>query len=113
MRGQCSKGTIIEADGSLYPCDFYVIDEWKIGNITNESFEELIVHPKMDEFVEISKNINDECKSCEFFYLCRSGCRRHKEGSESDEALTNIFCESYKMFYKHAANKLVEISRKI
>ena len=23
----------MEADGTVYPCDFYVLDEWKLGNI--------------------------------------------------------------------------------
>ena len=45
MVGQCSRGTVFEADGSMYPCDFYVVDEWKIGNIMESSFEEMISHP--------------------------------------------------------------------
>lgn len=111
MVGQCSRGTIIEADGSSYPCDFYVVDEWKMGNIVMSGFDELIYNTKMDEFVRESKKINDECKSCEYFSLCRGGCRRHKENSVSEDALTNMFCESYKIFYKHAIEKLVYIAR--
>jgi len=113
MRGECAKGTIIEADGSLYPCDFYVVDEWKIGNVMNESFEELISNPQMDKFVQISRNINPECKTCEYYMLCRGGCKRHKEHSINDDVLSNIFCESYKMFYKHAYDKLVYVARMV
>ena len=111
MMGVCSKGTIIEADGSLYPCDFYVIDKWRIGSVLDESFEELIANPKMDEFVETSKNIDEECKTCRHYMLCRSGCRRHKEHCGDGEDLKNIFCESYKLFYDYAENKLKHIAR--
>ena len=38
MRGQCSIQHVVEADGSIYPCDFYVLDQWKLGNIREEEF---------------------------------------------------------------------------
>jgi len=113
MKGECTKGTVIEADGSMYPCDFYVLDEWRMGNLMSENFEELLSKPKMDEFVEISRNINPECKECEYYMLCRGGCRRHKEKSPDSDALTNMFCQSYKMFYKHAIDKLKYIAQNV
>ena len=33
MRGTCSCQFVFEADGSYYPCDFYVTEKWKLGNI--------------------------------------------------------------------------------
>lgn len=111
MQGQCSKGTVIEADGGLYPCDFYVVDKWRIGNILDESFEELIHKDRMNEFVDTSKNIAPKCKACKFFSLCRGGCRRHKEHCEEGKPLDNIFCESYKMFYASALNRLIHVSK--
>ena len=29
--GTCAKEYVVEADGSVYPCDFYVLDEWRPG----------------------------------------------------------------------------------
>lgn len=111
MVGQCSRGTIIEADGSLYPCDFYVTDEWKIGSLLESSFDELINKTKMDMFVAQSTKIDMECRTCEYFSLCRGGCRRHKENSIDRNVLTNMFCESYKMFYAHSYDKLMYIAK--
>ena len=31
--GSCGHYLTVEGDGSLYPCDFYVLDEWKLGNL--------------------------------------------------------------------------------
>ena len=39
QRGVCSFQNIVEADGSVYPCDFYVLDEYRIGNLNEDSFE--------------------------------------------------------------------------
>ena len=33
MQGICSQQHVIEADGSAYPCDFYVLDRYKLGNV--------------------------------------------------------------------------------
>ena len=111
MVGMCSRGTVLEADGSLYPCDFYVVDEWKIGSILNSGFDELIHSEKMDDFVEQSTNIDIQCRECEYYSLCRGGCRRHKENSIDRDALKNLFCDSYKAFYKHAYDKLMFVAR--
>ena len=30
--GICGSYLVVEGDGSLYPCDFFVLDEWRLGN---------------------------------------------------------------------------------
>jgi len=110
MMGLCSKGTVIEADGSLYPCDFYVLDEWFIGSIMKESFEVLIADPKMDEFVQVSKNITPNCKACEYYFLCRGGCRRDREPYKEGDFLVNKYCKVYKTFYIYAMDQIRTIS---
>lgn len=32
---------VIEADGSVYPCDFYVLDEYRMGYIQEQTLREL------------------------------------------------------------------------
>ncbi len=39
--GMCGGYFAVEADGSVYPCDFYVLDNWKLGNLRDDSFEKL------------------------------------------------------------------------
>jgi sulfatase maturation enzyme AslB (radical SAM superfamily) len=39
--GQCQAQYIIEADGSVYPCDFYVLDEYNAGNVTRQTLREI------------------------------------------------------------------------
>ncbi|MBO7324070.1 MAG: SPASM domain-containing protein, partial [Bacteroidales bacterium] len=50
MRGFCGPQWVIEADGSTDPCDFYVLDEWKLGNITIDTFEEMEQSIQYDEY---------------------------------------------------------------
>ena len=34
--GSCQTQIVVEADGGVYPCDFYVLDEWRVGNLCQE-----------------------------------------------------------------------------
>ena len=113
LTGQCARGTVFEADGSMYPCDFYVMDEWRLGNILEEDFDVILSKQRADEFVSSSRNIAEECKTCKFRACCRSGCRRHKEPCIPGQPLKNYFCEAYKMFFAYALPDLKEIASRI
>ena len=41
MLGSCNMQFVVEADGSVYPCDFYVLDEYCCGNVVEHSVEEI------------------------------------------------------------------------
>lgn len=84
QRGVCSFQNIVEADGSVYPCDFYVLDEYRIGNLNEDSFETIHERRLKQGFVEASCNHTEECRACPYFMICRGGCRRHREQPEAD-----------------------------
>lgn len=109
QRGICSFQNIVEADGSVYPCDFYVLDEYCLGNLRTDSFQVIEQRRRELMFVENSINHTEKCRSCSYFMICRGGCRRHREqpGTEYGE---NYFCESYKMFFDTCLPRMKEIA---
>lgn len=111
MRGQCSSNTVVEADGSVFPCDFYVIDEWNLGNIKDISLAELHQADKMLEFIDISKQADPKCKSCEFQRICRGGCRRYRDPQLDNSLRGNVLCEGLYRFYTECTDELVKMSR--
>ncbi|MHB8129095.1 MAG: anaerobic sulfatase maturase [Mobilitalea sp.] len=110
MNGQCSVNPVIEGDGAVYPCDFYVLDEWCLGNINEHGFEELKTHSAGQHFVDSSLQKEEECLSCEFLTICRTGCRRHKEPRIDAKPAMNYFCSSYKKFYLYTLPRFKEIA---
>ncbi len=112
QRGVCSFQNVVEADGSVYPCDFYVLDGYCLGNLNQDSFEVIERRRKKSGFVENSLNHSEACRSCRFFAVCRGGCRRHREqpGTEKGE---NYFCESFRMFFEACLPRLQEIAARI
>ncbi len=95
MSGRCGQYFLCEADGGVYPCDFYVLDEWLMGNINETSFARMAKSDTMQRFLEEGSSFSDTCKGCKYFALCFGGCRRDREPSLDK----NRFCESYKYFF--------------
>lgn len=91
VAGHCSHQFVVEGNGNVYPCDFYCIDEYLLGNINNSNFERL-AHSKLAiDFIKESFNIPEKCKSCEFYGMCRAGgCKRNREYD---------YCTAYKSFF--------------
>jgi len=112
--GFCSGQFVIESDGSVYPCDFYCVDNWKTGSILDMSFEELYNSPNMRKFREtsvIDPADGGKCKSCRFYYLCRGGCRRDRDNKKDGRAGNNIYCGALYNFYSFAEPYLKDIAK--
>ena len=109
MRGVCGKQWVFEADGSVYPCDFYALDQWRLGNIQENSFEEMDEKRDGLGFIQWSMRQQEDCQKCRWFGLCRNGCRRNREPVTAEHTNRNYFCKSYQMFFEYAYPRLEEI----
>ena len=110
MNGTCALTLVCEADGSAYPCDFYVLDEWRIGNIRDCSVEELFETENARRFLERSLQVNEKCRSCKYFGICRGGCARYREKSGENILGPNKYCESYMDFFDSAMPKIMKMA---
>ena len=77
LYGHCGIQFIIEANGDVFPCDFYCLDEWKLGNINEMSVREIATCARAKKFIEESLPVRPECKSCNYYKLCFGGCKRY------------------------------------
>ena len=112
MSGRCFVNLIVEADGSVYPCDFYVLDKWKLGSILTDPIPELLRSETARRFVETSTPIEEKCRSCPCLPICRGGCRRHRETADGGVGL-NRYCEAYQAFFRDNQTQLLELARRI
>lgn len=109
MNGRCSVNPVIEADGSVYPCDFYVLDQWNLGNINKDDFNQIINSKTAEKFIEISNSLPSKCLKCHYLPICRGGCRRYKEPIINDSMKHNYFCAAYKKFYEYSLPRFENI----
>ncbi|MFI3169098.1 MAG: SPASM domain-containing protein [Faecalibacterium sp.] len=93
--GHCNIQLIVEANGSVYPCDFYVLDEWKLGNIYQDTLESLKSCDKGKAFLQRSRTDGLICKTCKYRNFCGGGCPRMEHAMHLTAEKT--FC-GYKSF---------------
>lgn len=105
MNGCCNCYFVVEGDGSVYPCDFYCMDEWKLGTV-NDGFVQMKTSEKVKAFVEASRPVCAACQECPHFSLCRGGCRRWREPFVDGKPGLNQLCSAYRMFFAHAAERM-------
>jgi uncharacterized protein len=73
------------------------------------TIKDMLISPAAKKFVAESKlNTDDECKSCKWIDLCRTGCRRYKEPLP-ETAGKNFFCNAYKIFFDYTIERLLTI----
>lgn len=109
MGGRCSVQYVVEADGGVYPCDFYALDEWRLGNIRRQSYEELDKRREELAFIEPSALHPESCESCRWHSLCRNGCRRDRPVLEEGMLGQNLYCKGFQRFYKYAYPRLLKL----
>lgn len=110
MLGRCSMQSVIEADGSVYPCDFYVLDSYKLGNLTTDDYPQIMERLEKSMFIQESLFVSPECRSCQWARVCRGGCRRDRDAG--GKIALNYFCSAYKQFYPYAMPRLLQLMRR-
>ena len=58
------RQNVVEADGGVYPCDFYVLDGYCLGNLNQCGFDEIEAKREALGFVEESKAVDADCRDC-------------------------------------------------
>jgi uncharacterized protein len=74
--GQCHAQYIVEADGGVYPCDFYVLDEYLAGNLTRQTLREIFETDTIASFIASPRADPPVCRTCAYQNMCRGGCKR-------------------------------------
>lgn len=110
QRGTCGVQYVVEADGGVYPCDFYALDQWHLGNFNVNRVEEIDARRAALGFAARSRNHPPECAACKWLPLCRGGCYRSRRAPPEEQAGLNHFCREYKLFFEHSYQKLERIA---
>lgn len=113
--GNCSIQYVIEGDGSVFPCDFYALDEYRLGNIKNTGLKELFFNKISKKFL-YSRPISSlpiKCSSCPFLSICGGGCKRMKNSMYIDNYSNYCGYQTVLSDFIPKINKIVEYTQNI
>ncbi|MFN7919902.1 MAG: anaerobic sulfatase maturase [Bryobacteraceae bacterium] len=106
MHETCDSYVVVEYNGDIYPCDFFVESGWKLGNITLDSWAEIARRQRRYSFAQKKTLGHAECQVCEWQSICHGGCPKFRQGPRGQFEDLDYFCAAYKMIYAKAAGPL-------
>lgn len=103
----CQKDFIsIGPQGDVYACDeLSSAEEFRYGNINENSLEEILLNPTRQELLKRKENI-EECKSCEYQKLCYGGCMSHAYAFTGSIMSRDPYCSAYKDLFERISHEI-------
>lgn len=97
----CEQYLVVEHDGSVYPCDFFVTPGLRLGNVATDSWEKIVSSPSYRAFAARKETfLPAKCRACRHFEFCRGDCPRNRQS----------LCAGWLRFFDHALPALRELA---
>jgi uncharacterized protein len=106
MHETCDSYVVVEYNGDVYPCDFFVEDAWKLGNMTLDSWSEIARRQRRFNFASKKTIAHPECQICEYQSICHGGCPKYRHGPNGRFEELDYFCSAYKMIFAKSTGPL-------
>ncbi|MFO8057749.1 MAG: anaerobic sulfatase maturase [bacterium] len=97
---RCGEYLVIEHNGDVYPCDFFVEDKWKLGNVYEKKLSEFFSHPLMKSFARAKSQRPAECEQCKWVEWCHGGCLKDRLPDRASGPGRTYFCPAYQALFE-------------
>jgi uncharacterized protein len=109
LAAACGTYLVVEHNGDVFACDFFVEPEWKLGNVMDGRLVHMLNSARQSRFGARKADLPSACAGCEWLALCRGGCPKDRLRDPSDAGL-NHFCAGFKIFFEHADARLKQLA---
>jgi uncharacterized protein len=101
LQPECGTYLVVEHDGGVYACDFFVEERWRLGSVMDGRLVHMLNSARQREFGMAKADLPQECRACHWLRLCRGGCPKDRIRDPRDGGLSH-FCAGYKKFLAYA-----------
>jgi len=113
MGTDCRQYFVVEHNGDVYPCDFFVQPELKIGNILTGSWPEFQYSTLYRQFGERKRHWNVKCADCEFLRYCAGDCPKNRPSKGINPTQLSVLCPGWLTFYRHTIDRFRQMANRI
>ena len=106
---ECGVYVVVEHNGDVYSCDFFVEPEWRLGNVMMDNLSTLLNSEKQRRFGRVKATLPEGCRECQWVSYCRGGCTKDRLHNPDNRTLNHL-CSSYKIFFEHANATLEKLA---
>ena len=101
LSDNCCQYFVVEYNGDIYPCDFFVQKDLKIGNIADTSWEKALSSPLYHNFGQQKSRMDPQCLKCNYIDLCMGDCQKHRMKNSTQIPGRSHLCSGWQQFFKH------------
>ena len=98
MSGSCCNYFVVETNGDVFPCDFHVEPELRLGHVS-DGFDALGKSSLYEAFGRGKDPRSATCSACRFLPLCMGDCPKNRKNSNC------FLCADWKRFYSHTIER--------
>jgi len=113
MGKDCRQYFLVEYNGDIYPCDFFVEPDLRLGNLADGSWEDFLAADVYRAFGEHKAAWNRACDACEYLRYCAGDCQKNRFYRVPDPAQLSALCTGWKRFYKHSIEGFKELAGQV
>jgi len=106
----CGDYLVVEHNGDIYACDFFVDREHYWGNIAHTPLEDIPHLTAYKNFSAEKSVFAPECEACSWLRFCQGGCPRHRRFGSRPQPSPTYLCAGYQLFFAHAIPTLNKIA---
>lgn len=106
FRPRCGDYLVVEHNGDVFDCDFFVDREHQVGNLMRTPLAELAQAQSFREFAQAKSCYGGQCQGCEWLSLCCGGCQKHRLFGEGKIEAPSYLCAGYRQLFEHALPRL-------
>lgn len=108
LHDSCDSYAVVEYNGDVYPCDFFVESGWKLGNIGVDGWPDIARRQRRQTFAGKKGVPHAECAVCEYRGICHGGCPKLRYAARQSFEDLDWFCGAYKQIFARAVPPLRE-----
>ena len=103
MGCDCREYVVVEHNGDVYPCDFFVRPELLLGNIRVSDWDEIWDAPAHAAFGRRKAETHADCAACGCRMFCQGDCPKNRVGHDParDPRTLSRLCPAWKRIYAH------------
>jgi uncharacterized protein len=113
MGRDCCRYFVVEHNGDIYPCDFFVQPELRLGNVLETSWSDALTSETYRNFGAQKCRWSETCTTCDCLDLCNGDCLKYRVWGGNPPQNTSWLCTGWRAFLGHTRERLHQLAEEV
>jgi uncharacterized protein len=109
----CCQYFVVEYNGDIYPCDFFVERDLLVGNISDTTWENALSSPIYQEFGSQKSILSQDCRECSYLDLCMGDCQKYRVAMRGQLPGISQLCAGWRHFFNHSKERIEALENRV